>query len=191
MEITRSIKKETINSVLTEYRKENENEIFYLMKMITDVKENLKIGEKMIEARYNYSCEAYLKKLFENIKISNAHKFLELDVDEYRKSIIDGMETRLLEKRYNKDNLIFEEYKRCKFFIQPKIENKLIKLKNQIQNFKKEENEIINKCFVLEFEEVEIKNCLKSEFSQLKKNLMIDIKDYYDELKIFREKIYL
>jgi hypothetical protein len=193
MEINRTIKKETYDNILDQYRQENEDEINKFMKIISGVKDNLNIGEKMIQYRYKYFCGQYIDEIFKNLKIldSNAHKLFDINENEYRNSILENFESSIQNIRYGNNNLVFEEYKRCKFFTKPKIENILNKLKQRINNLKKEQSEIINKCFVLEFEETEIKNCLKSEFSLQKKNIMHEIGEYYDELTVFKDKIYI
>lgn len=193
MEINRTIQRETFNSILENYRLENEHEINKFMKIISGVKDNLNIGEKMIQYRYKYLCSQYIDQIFSSLKVDNTkvHKLLDLTENEYRNSILQNFEMNILNKRYGNSNLIYEEYKRCKYFSQPKIENILYKLKQKIDNLKKEQNEIISKCFVLEFEEADIKNCLKTEFSLQKKIIMQDIQEYYDELIIFKEKIYI
>ena len=70
----------------------------------------------------------------------------------------------------------------CKFY------NNIL---NKLNSIKQEEKNMSNKCFVLEFNEKDIQNCLIREFKDYKIDWLKHIKLFYSELNSFQNNIYI
>lgn len=158
MELTRSINSNEFYKILSDFRRENYEEMKEFANMIKDLKENLKIGEKYSNYRYTKFCS----------HLENGNNRNNIEGYNSLFSYYDFL-------KLNKSS--------CEKLADDEITIQYKQLKNKLYSMRLMENKTASKCFVLEFSENDIKKCLKKKFSKVKNNLTNDIMKYYISLE--------
>lgn len=188
MEIRRSIELSVLKKIMSEYKEEHREEIESFNRIIRELEKNLEIGEKLIEARYQFFCKDKIKRIKENFNFN--FKFANL---ENSSQIIYQLEEILknTSPNYSFKNYLIDDLKRCKKFSKSQFEEVFLNAKSQIDTIKQKEKELAKKCFVFEFDEKEIKSCLYSEFLLFRKEVFNNTKDFYKDLSSFQKNIFI
>jgi hypothetical protein len=188
MQMTKEIDQSTLNKIFTEYRKEHGKEVMEFYEILSDLKENLNDGEKLIMKRYNKLCLNIENKLdtYLNKKTPSGSTSITATLP---KQFGDDVLTFI---PYSNESLIIRELNTCRKLINPYFVTKHEKLKNVISSLKMKERKMAEKCIVLEFSENDIKNCLYNKFSKLRHKMTSEIREYYQSLDKFKNnKFYL
>lgn len=172
MEIKRLINKSVINKIINEYNEENKEDINKFLDIVNNAKISVEYGEELLNKRYEFYCFKFIDKT------QQAYKFYE------RNSLFNN------NNLYGHLNYLNDDKERCIKLVRPKYHDHHDNLKTKITKIKEYEENIANKCLVLEFTEEEIKKCMYKNFLKFKKLFLADLKDYYDNLAYFKANVY-
>lgn len=161
--ITRLIDKNIYNKILSEYQAVHKDEIENFHQILDDLDDNLIIGKKLINMRNEFYCKEYYFQFKTNDIIISKY-----DTNQYLKDQFNG----------------------CKKLVQPKLNDMIFKLEKKYNEINIYENKIIDKCFVLEFSSDSINNCLNIKMNKFQNKIAKEIKDYYQELNLFKNNPY-
>jgi hypothetical protein len=167
MEIRRLIDKELINKIFEDYKHENESEINKFFDIIHDAEDSLKLGQQLLNKRYEFFCFKYADR------VQQYGKYNEKSIN------------------YSQSKYFTDDLDRCLNFAEPTFLKDFETVKKKIAGIKEFENKIAVKCMVLEHNEIDIKNCLSIKYDKFKHNMLKDLKNYYESLENFKQNVYL
>jgi hypothetical protein len=183
MEINRSIEREKVNMIISDYKRNNMEEILKLNNLLIELQDNFVLGQELLNKRYNYFCGEIIEKIKNNYPetffLSNT------SIDNLVKLLSDNSQN------YNMKSLHLAQLTQCKNYSQPKFQEVYSNLKQSFDSIKKREKEMFSKCVVLEYDQISIEKCLYKEFKQFKNKMIVDLKEYYDQLNKFKKIIYI
>lgn len=169
METSRRMNPEDVKKILIDFQTENSKSLNNI-RILSNEFENLSsIGTKYIDKRINYYCS---------------------DIKNELNKIIDN-EIKISDQTYSRRELFKHKYQKCLNLSRNKFIVIHEKTDSFISKIKDNQKKQLDKCFVLNYEENKIKDCLRKKITKKEEKLYFLLRDYHAELKEFSKNIFL
>lgn len=169
MEYNRKMHPEDVKKILSQFKIENKCSLDNIRELSKEHEKISTIGKKYIDKRNEYFCGEIRNELT---------KYLD---NEYHKKGGESL---------TKIDLYKHKYQKCLNF----SKNPFIKVheetENFISNFKKNQKKSLDKCFIFQFDDKSIKDCLQKKILKKEEKLYKLVRQYPESFKEFIKDIY-
>jgi len=169
METSRRMNPDDVKKILVNFQTDNSKSLNNIRILVNEFENLSSMGKKYINKRTNYYCG-------------------ELKTD-LNKIIDDDIKNSF--QTYSKLELFRHKYQKCINLSKNKFIEVHEKLESFISNIKENQKQQLDRCFVLNYEEKKIKECLQKKIIKKEEKLYFKLKDYHAELIEFSKNIYL